>query len=505
MTFPRRHLIPILVLLSSSLSLGCEEPQCPVGTFKIRNICRRETDGATTIDGVTGDEQEDGGTGSSSDAQRDSASPEDASSAQAAEAAMLNSSDSAAGSDSAASTANDSSTPSPECDAVKACSAGYVCTNSKCVSACEQAKCDTNASCSLVAGAAQCACNAGFIQVPASGGMPARCAADVACAALGCHTNASCEVGIDQLRHCVCKPGYTGIGTSCTPVTCDALPNPMNGSVATAGGRVFEQWAEYSCSSGYALSGGNTRRQCQADRTWSGTAPTCVLACQATNDCRPGAACLENADCGSGNTCEGNVCLAASCAGGTVSNVANLGQMRFCKEINGDLLIPMDSLSLAQIEFPYLTRVLGRIEISRPTEFIAKRTVTFGALTQVSGSVIMTEDTRGDTELRFPRLERVDGSVAFARINSIKVLDLSALTTVGELGLQYLYEPMDLRIGALRVVTRTITVMWVPLIGYRPIFERLANPAQVSVGQGRLIIQVGCSLPDNKSPDCPAP
>jgi hypothetical protein len=196
------------------------------------------------------------------------------------------------------------------------------------------------------------------------------------------------------------------------------------------------------------------------------------------------------------------VCLASSCTGGTVSNVANYGEKRFCKEINGDLNIPLESSSLAQIEFPYLTRVIGRIQISRPTEFSGKRVVTFNALTDIVGSLLMTTDVGAQTELRFPRLERVSDDMGFARINSVELLDLSALQTVGQVSLQYLYGPMDLRLGSLRTVAKDIIVISAPWIGYRPTFERLADPAQVSSGTGRLIIQVGCSVVGNSSPDC---
>jgi hypothetical protein len=496
-------------LMLALLGVGCSDVRCPSGFTDVAGACKKDDPDATrAIDNSTAGENE-AGSREGSDA-----AITDANYGRDSDAQVPVSADSAAiANEAAVATAVDASTrgcsadgscsPPLDCDPSRACSAGYVCTAGKCVSACEQHRCDTNATCSLVAAAPSCSCNTGFISVPATAATPARCAADLACAELGCHVNSECELGSDMLRRCVCKPGHTGNGTSCTPISCDPLRSPENGSVAHTGGRTFEQWGEYSCSAGFALSGGTARRQCQSNGMWSGTAPTCVLACQATNDCRPGAACLESADCGNGNTCEGNACLIGSCPGGSVSNIANYAEKRYCKEINGDLVIPMDANSLAQIDFPHLTRVLGRIEFSRETEFIAKRSVTFGALTHVAGLVRMIVDSPGDTELRFPRLERVDGGIALTQIDSVKVFDMSALTTAGSLSLQYLYGQMDLRIGALRTVTGTIAVMWVPWIGYRPIFARLADPAQVSVGQGRLIIQVGCSVTGNSSADCP--
>ena len=420
-----RHLVRLLILLSSWSMIGCEEAQCPVGTFKIRNICRKEADAAMTIDGVTGDEPEDGGAEISSDAERDQASPEDASTGQPTDAAPLNSSDSVSPAPA------DSSTPSPECDAVKACGAGNACTNGKCVSTCEE--------------------------------------------------------------------------TNCAPVTCEALPNPMNGSVAAAGGRAFGQWAEYSCSSGYALSGGNTRRQCQADRTWSGVAPTCVLACQANNDCGPGTACLENADCGSANTCEDNVCLLGMCAGGAITTAAQLTAMRYCKQINGDLSITLSSSGPAQLEFPSVAIVSGNISIGEDATVGSRRTVSFPALTRVGGNLriggfSLGPSGSGVVEAHFPRLNRIDLGLLAITAQSLRVLDLSSLTTVGgSVSFQNLDYLQMLSLGALNSVGIEMLVLRVPNVGYSPTFSRLAS----LFGRPKFgAASVGCCTPSNSTNDC---
>lgn len=188
-----------------------------------------------------------------------------------------------------------------------------------------------------------------------------------------------------------------------------------------------------------------------------------------------------------------------------MSNVTNYADKRYCKEINGDLSLPMDANSLAQIDFPHLNRVLGRVEITRTEEFVAKRIITFGALTQ-AGAVRMVSDRPGATELYFPKLERVDGSVSLSQISSVTVFDMNALTTVGEdLSVQYLDGPTNVRLNSVRTVGNNIVVMSAPWVGYRPTFSRLSDPAQVAVGRGRLIVQVGCSVTGNSSPDCVSP
>jgi hypothetical protein len=160
--------------------------------------------------------------------------------------------------------------PPPDCDATTPCTTGYQCTLGKCVSLCEQTHCDPNATCSLMAAAPVCTCGSGYIAHPDTGGA-ITCLKDVQCMDLGCDTNASCEVGTDQIRHCVCKPGYTGSGTSCTALSCGPL-TITNGTVNTNGG-TFGQTATYTCDTGYTKTGG-TARKCDVSG-WTGTAPTC--------------------------------------------------------------------------------------------------------------------------------------------------------------------------------------------------------------------------------------
>ena len=56
-------------------------------------------------------------------------------------------------------------------------------------------------------------------------------------------------------------------------VDCGTLAAPQNGKVNLTA-TTFMSTANYSCNSGYTLSG-NEIRTCEANGTWSDTAPTC--------------------------------------------------------------------------------------------------------------------------------------------------------------------------------------------------------------------------------------
>lgn len=259
---------------------ACSEPQCPDGYDKVGNVCRRhdagsvETDASAVARGGAGDDD--------SGAQRDAEPSQDAEPGRVApEAGTSGAQDATMQVDSRVSDAGlaldaetDSAARQPmgECDSNRPCSAGYSCVDAKCVSACEQTKCDPNATCAISAGAAVCSCNNGYI-AQGSGKNPS-CVRDVACSELNCDVNATCEVGADQLRHCVCKAGYTGSGTSCTPVSCEPL-TIQNGTVS--GGTTYNETATYQCNTGYELDlfFGSRTRKCGADKQWTGSAARC--------------------------------------------------------------------------------------------------------------------------------------------------------------------------------------------------------------------------------------
>jgi hypothetical protein len=262
---------------------GCGEPECPQGYYKDHKLCRRVDASVATNDSAVAVDLDDGGAVGAVVVEADAAPLRDASSpsldAQGGQPeagpsipAIGGGSPTEADAQTDSGT-NDATTPSPgECDTSRPCSAGYACVDAKCVSECERTKCDVNASCALKGGTPTCSCNNGFVAQGTGNAMT--CARDLACDQLGCHANAGCEKGTDQLLHCVCKPGYGGNGTNCAPVMCDPL-TIENGTVT--GGTSYNDTATYRCNSGYELNllVGNWTRKCGADKQWTGTPAQC--------------------------------------------------------------------------------------------------------------------------------------------------------------------------------------------------------------------------------------
>eukprot|EP00118_Oscarella_pearsei_P023342 m.278886 g.278886 ORF g.278886 m.278886 type:complete len:1499 (+) comp40615_c0_seq6:5702-10198(+) len=79
----------------------------------------------------------------------------------------------------------------------------------------------------------------------------------------------------DAVRHCQANTFlWKGKAPKCV-VACSDLTNPDNGKVI-----VKEARATYTCNDGYKLSEtGNAIRVCNCNNKWSGSAPTCKLAC----------------------------------------------------------------------------------------------------------------------------------------------------------------------------------------------------------------------------------
>jgi hypothetical protein len=250
------------VALALSLP-ACADPECPEGTTQVGKVCRR-MDAALAMEeaGVVA-------------LGPDAAVPVDNNGAEGSMGPML-SLDATATSEGGGSVLHPipdaGASTTGECDRTRECSPGFTCIAGKCASVCVQMTCDPNATCAVSAGVPVCTCNGGFV-AQGTGAAP-RCLKDTACSELGCHINAECKVGVDALRQCVCKPGYTGTGTSCTPVSCQPL-TIQNGTVV--GGSTFGESVTYRCNDGhsFAPSVGSPMRMCGADMSWSGTAPRC--------------------------------------------------------------------------------------------------------------------------------------------------------------------------------------------------------------------------------------
>ncbi|XP_019618629.1 PREDICTED: sushi, von Willebrand factor type A, EGF and pentraxin domain-containing protein 1-like [Branchiostoma belcheri] len=72
-----------------------------------------------------------------------------------------------------------------------------------------------------------------------------------------------------------CQADQTWSGTAplCREILCPPLTPPLNGQMA--GGNAYGDIVVYVCDAGYELVGGNVTRTCQEDKEWSGTQPEC--------------------------------------------------------------------------------------------------------------------------------------------------------------------------------------------------------------------------------------
>ena len=88
--------------------------------------------------------------------------------------------------------------------------------------------------------------------------------------------NAGYELNGVSVRACQIDGTWSGSQPSCflsTNPRCSLLSSPSNGQVTLSGIRTND-YATYSCSAGYTLSG-TSRQICQNDGTWSGSQPHC--------------------------------------------------------------------------------------------------------------------------------------------------------------------------------------------------------------------------------------
>ncbi|CAH1243596.1 CR1 [Branchiostoma lanceolatum] len=74
-------------------------------------------------------------------------------------------------------------------------------------------------------------------------------------------------------RSCQADGLWSGTQPACVPVSCGAPPQLLHGFV-NGTDHTYKQKVEYTCDTGYVMEGG-AQLQCQADKSWSGTAPIC--------------------------------------------------------------------------------------------------------------------------------------------------------------------------------------------------------------------------------------
>eukprot|EP00058_Branchiostoma_floridae_P025619 XP_002611109.1 hypothetical protein BRAFLDRAFT_70467 [Branchiostoma floridae] len=78
----------------------------------------------------------------------------------------------------------------------------------------------------------------------------------------------------DSSRTCQADGTWTGADPACIGVQCPTLTAPENGAVN--GGNSYQDVVQFTCNHGYQLIG-DSSRTCQADGTWTGADPTCIV------------------------------------------------------------------------------------------------------------------------------------------------------------------------------------------------------------------------------------
>nr|XP_018667880.1 sushi, von Willebrand factor type A, EGF and pentraxin domain-containing protein 1-like isoform X2 [Ciona intestinalis] len=90
----------------------------------------------------------------------------------------------------------------------------------------------------------------------------------------------TCDIGYEIVgsssRTCLESSDWSGVTTSCSVISCSALPAPENGRLVCSNVNSFESSCEVTCDDGYNLVGSNVRT-CRADHAWTGSAASCVL------------------------------------------------------------------------------------------------------------------------------------------------------------------------------------------------------------------------------------
>ena len=353
--------------------------------------------------------------------------------------------------------------------------------------------CDTMpmATCHNQTGAANtCSCPAGYT---GDGRGSAGCVDINECSVNngGCDRDpmADCHNQTGAANTCSCRAGSTGDGRVCVPCATGfsgpgCLTDVCNPNPCQAG---------YSCTR--TVSGASCRPNCA-------TTPS---------RCAAGQSCATTSDCGSGLTCDNtdHTCL-QTCAGPlTITSRDSLADIRFCREIQGDLILERDFLQLLAADLPYLTRVTGGIHdyiyASPLTAFELPVLRSVGSLSLGGGGNVLlpaltqagdVEFVFGQTRVEMPVLSQVS-SLHIGYSSNLTRIDLGALTTVGGyVTFNDLSGLTSLNMPVLNSIMGNFQALRLDHLPYQPSISRLNDTATGldRVGGSISIEEVGCCL-----------
>uniref|UniRef100_F6PWZ1 Uncharacterized protein n=1 Tax=Ciona intestinalis TaxID=7719 RepID=F6PWZ1_CIOIN len=95
----------------------------------------------------------------------------------------------------------------------------------------------------------------------------------------------TCDIGYEIVgsssRTCLESSDWSGVTTSCSVISCSALPAPENGRLVCSNVNSFESSCEVTCDIGYTMHG-TSSRTCQSDGSWTGKHVSCaIVTCEA--------------------------------------------------------------------------------------------------------------------------------------------------------------------------------------------------------------------------------
>jgi hypothetical protein len=203
-----------------------------------------------------------------------------------------------------------------------------------------------------------------------------------------------------------------------------------------------------------------------------------------------------------------HTCLQTCTGPLTVTSQDSLADVRFCREVQGDLTLDAQFTQLAAADLPYLTRVTGVLRDSFGSQLMALELPALrnvGTLVLSSGGAVLlpaltqassVEMVFGVTRIEMPALSQVTGMLHVGSATNLTRIDLRALTTIGgAFQLNELENLTSLNISALNRVAGNFAASFLLRLPYSSILR--LNDAETGldrVGGTVLIEEIGCCL-----------